>query len=75
MSVSETPEIAMPIVEGLLMKIVSRDVPPGISEVGLKVLLTETPSTTLMVLVAADVLATLPAALLAVTLPIGIVLV
>jgi hypothetical protein len=54
---------------------VIRDVPPGISEVGLKVLLTETPSTTLMVLVAADVLAMLPAALLAVTLPIGIVFV
>jgi hypothetical protein len=74
-SVRATPVNAMPIVEGLLMKIVIRDVPPGISEVGLKVLLTETPSTTLMVLVAADVLAMLPAALLAVTLPIGIVFV
>ena len=65
----------MPIVDGLLIKIVIRDVPPGISEVGLKVLLTETPSTTLIVRVAAEVFATLPTALLAVTLPIGIVLV
>lgn len=75
LSVSETPDSAMPIAGGLLIKIVIRDVPPGISEVGLKVLLTETPSTTLIVRVAAEVLATLPATLLAVTLPTGIVLV
>lgn len=74
-SVSDTPESARPMVEGLLIKIVIRDVPPGISEVGLKLLLTETPSTTLIVRVATAVLPTLPITLFAVTLPTGIVLV